>query len=37
MKRFASQYPGIRVRLHNVTGRDGLVQIRADEVDFAVG
>ena len=37
MKRFASQYPGIRVRLHNVTGRDGLAQIRADEVDFAVG
>ena len=37
MKRFAAQYPGIRVRLHNVTGRDGLAQIRADEVDFAVG
>ena len=37
IKRFASQYPGIRVRLHNVTGRDGLAQIRADEVDFAVG
>ena len=37
MKRFASQYPGVRVRLHNVTGRDGLAQIRADEVDFAVG
>ena len=37
MKRFTSQYPGIRVRLHNVTGRDGLAQIRADEVDFAVG
>lgn len=37
MKRFAAQYPGIRVRLHNVTGRDGLAQIRVDEVDFAVG
>lgn len=37
MKRFSAQYPGIRVRLHNVTGRDGLAQIRADEVDFAVG
>ena len=37
IERFASKYPGIRVRLHNVTGRDGLAQIRADEVDFAVG
>jgi DNA-binding transcriptional LysR family regulator len=37
MAEFARQYPGIRLRLHNVTGRDGLAQIRADEVDFAVG
>jgi DNA-binding transcriptional LysR family regulator len=37
MARFAQQYPGIRLRLHNVTGRDGLAQLRADEVDFAVG
>ena len=37
MARFAGQYPGIRLRLHNVTGRDGLALMRADEVDFAVG
>jgi DNA-binding transcriptional LysR family regulator len=37
MAEFARQYPGIRLRLHNVTGRDGLAQLRADEVDFAVG
>ncbi len=37
MAGFARQYPGIRLRLHNVTGRDGLAQLRADEVDFAVG
>ena len=37
MAGFARQYPGIRLRLHNVTGRDGLALMRADEVDFAVG
>lgn len=37
MSGFAARYPGIRLRLHNVTGRDGLAQLRADEVDFAVG
>ena len=37
VKRFAEQYPGVRVKLHNVTGRDGLAMLRADEVDFAVG
>ncbi len=36
-KRFAGDYPGIRLKLHNVTGRDGLAMVRADEVDFAVG
>lgn len=36
-QRFAERYPGIRLRLHNVTGRDGLSQLRADQVDFAVG
>ncbi len=36
-QRFAKIYPGIQLRLHNVTGRDGLAQVRADEVDFAVG
>lgn len=37
MQRFAQDYPGIRLRLHNVTGRDGLAMVRGDEVDFAVG
>lgn len=37
VKRFAEQYPGVRLRLHNLTGRDGLAQMRADKVDFAVG
>ncbi len=36
-RRFAELYPGIKIRLHNVTGRDGLAQLRADQVDFAVG
>ncbi len=36
-KRFADRYPGISLKLHNVTGRDGLSMLRADEVDFAVG
>jgi len=37
IKRFATDYPGIRLKLHNVTGRDGLAMLRADEADFAVG
>lgn len=37
IKRFAERYPGISLKLHNVTGRDGLSMLRADEVDFAVG
>ncbi|MDX1528864.1 MAG: LysR family transcriptional regulator [Gammaproteobacteria bacterium] len=37
MQAFAAHYPGIQLRMHNVTGRDGLTQLRADEVDFAVG
>lgn len=35
--RFNKKYPKIQVRLHNVTGRDGMAMIKADEVDFAVG
>lgn len=34
---FRAAYPGVHVHLHNVTGRDGLAMIRADEVDLAVG
>ncbi len=34
---FAEQYPGIRLRLANVTGRDGLELLLRDEADLAVG
>lgn len=37
VKQFAEMHPGIELKLHNVTGRDGLAMIRSDEADFAVG
>ncbi|MBI2824188.1 MAG: LysR family transcriptional regulator [Planctomycetia bacterium] len=37
VKEFADRYPGIELKLHNVTGRDGVAMLRADQVDFAVG
>lgn len=37
IKRFSADFPEIDIRLHNVTGRDGMALLRADEVDFAVG
>ena len=37
IKHFNDHYPGIRIKLHNVTGRDGLAMLRNDEVDLAVG
>ncbi|MDJ0956995.1 MAG: LysR family transcriptional regulator [Arenicellales bacterium] len=37
MKQFADRYPGIQLKLHNVTGRDGMAMLKADDVDFAVG
>ena len=37
MRQFAQLYPGIELKLHNVTGRDGLAMLRADQVDLAVG
>jgi DNA-binding transcriptional LysR family regulator len=37
LRRFATQYPGVRLKVHNVTGRDGLAMVRADEADLAVG
>ncbi|MCG8435388.1 MAG: LysR substrate-binding domain-containing protein, partial [Gammaproteobacteria bacterium] len=37
LEEFDGLYPDIKVKLHNVTGRDGLAMLRADEVDFAVG
>ncbi len=36
-RRFTKAHPGVRVKLHNVTGREGLELLRADEADFAVG
>ena len=37
IKEFSATYPQVDVKLHNVTGRDGMKLMRADEVDFAVG
>lgn len=37
IKQFSDQFPQIDVRLHNVTGHDGMALLRADDVDFAVG
>jgi len=37
VKTFADRFPGIELKLHNVTGRDGVAMLRADQVDFAVG
>jgi DNA-binding transcriptional LysR family regulator len=37
VRTFVEQYPGIELKLHNVTGRDGLAMLRADEADLAVG
>lgn len=35
--RFSARHPGIHFNLHNVTGRDGMEMLRADDVDLAVG
>lgn len=37
VRTFVEAYPGIEFKLHNVTGRDGLAMLRADEADLAVG
>jgi LysR family transcriptional regulator, putative pyruvate carboxylase regulator len=34
---FREQHPEVQLKLHNVTGLDGLARIRSDEVDLAVG
>ncbi len=34
---FRRAHPEVQLRLHNVTGKDGLALIRSDEVDLAVG
>ncbi len=37
VSQFSKAYPGIHLRLYNVTGRDGLKMLKSDEIDFAVG
>jgi DNA-binding transcriptional LysR family regulator len=37
IKDYARAHPGIELKLHNVTGRDGLKLLRQDAVDLAVG
>lgn len=37
VKRFTQAYPNVQIKIHNVTGRDGLRMLRADEIDFAIG
>ncbi|MEM7255272.1 MAG: LysR family transcriptional regulator [Pseudomonadota bacterium] len=37
VRAFSNAYPQVKLALHNVTGRDGLSRLRADEADFAVG
>ena len=37
IRQFTANHPGIEIKLHNVTGRDGLAMVRADEADLAVG
>jgi DNA-binding transcriptional LysR family regulator len=37
VRRFVKAYPGVSLKMHNVTGRDGLKMLRGDEIDFAVG
>jgi LysR family transcriptional regulator, putative pyruvate carboxylase regulator len=34
---FRETHPEVQLKLHNVTGLDGLARIRSDEVDLAVG
>ncbi len=36
IKKFVERYPGIRLKLSNVTGSSGREQVLSDEVDFAV-
>ncbi len=37
VREFTDQYPAIKLRLSNETGRDGMELLRSDKVDFAVG
>src|SRR3972149_4747689 len=37
VERYTREYPQVDLRLHNVTGKAGLVLLREGDVDFAVG
>ncbi|MDO6461374.1 LysR family transcriptional regulator [Granulosicoccaceae sp. 1_MG-2023] len=37
VRQFSERYPDVRLTLANVTGRDGMAMLRADQADFAVG
>ncbi len=37
VRAFRDEHPGVRLQLHNVTGKDGLALLRQDQVDFAFG
>lgn len=34
---YRARYPGVRLQLANVTGKDGLAMLRSNQADFAVG
>ncbi len=37
VEKFRKMHPNIEMKLHNVTGAEGMAQLRAGHVDFAVG
>lgn len=37
VRRYRECFPAVRLQLANVTGKDGMAMLRADEADFAVG
>jgi LysR family transcriptional regulator, low CO2-responsive transcriptional regulator len=37
VRRFRERFPAVKLQLANVTGKDGMALLRADEADFAVG
>jgi len=37
VRRYRERFPDVQLQLANVTGKDGLALLRADEADFAIG
>ena len=37
VRRYRERYPAVQLQLANVTGKDGMALLRADDADFAVG